>query len=78
MAKRNGRLLVGKYELVPAEEGTAYEGKEPRHDPMLEKAGKEYVFDSDREITIDEFRDQVERSHEPARAEDRPQEPTVR
>lgn len=48
-------LLVGKYELVPSEGEVEYTGREPKYDPLVDKVGKEAVFDTDREITLEGF-----------------------
>ena len=49
-------LLVGKYELVPAEGEIEYGGKEPKDDTLIDRVGKELVLDTDRDIAAEEFR----------------------
>ena len=49
-------LVVGRFELSSVDAETEYEGKEPPYDPIVEGFGKEILFDTSRDFTVDEFR----------------------
>jgi cell division protein FtsN len=52
-------LLVGKYDLIPAETEAEYTGREPKYDSLVESMGKEVVLDTEREISVDVFQREV-------------------
>ncbi len=48
-------LVVGRYELSPAEKDIEYEGKEAPHDVSVDQVGREMVLDTHRDVTIEEY-----------------------
>lgn len=54
-------LLVGKYELIPEEGEVEYAGKEPKYDPLVDTLGKEFVLDTERDVSEDDFLGELSR-----------------
>jgi len=48
-------LVLGRYELFPAEANAEYMGKEPPHDSIVDQVGKEVLVDTHREVTLEEY-----------------------
>ena len=48
-------LMVGRYELVPAQPEEEYQGREAPHDAVVDQVGKEMVIDTHRDVTIEEY-----------------------
>ncbi|MER3524710.1 MAG: hypothetical protein C4326_11800 [Ignavibacteria bacterium] len=49
-------LIVGRYEMIPVEGEVEYTGKEPKHDRLVETVGEEIILDTNRDITLEEYR----------------------
>lgn len=47
-------LVTGKYVVTPQAGDTEYRGPQPPYDPTVER-GKEYIFDTNREVSVDDF-----------------------
>lgn len=47
-------LVTGKYVVTPQAGDTEYKGPQPPYDPTVER-GKEYIFDTNREVSLDDF-----------------------
>jgi cell division protein FtsN len=48
-------LMVGRYELMPADAEQEYQGREAPHDAVVDQVGKELVIDTHRDVTIEEY-----------------------
>ncbi|MBI5472872.1 MAG: SPOR domain-containing protein [Ignavibacteriae bacterium] len=70
-------LLVGTYELQPAEAETEYKGAEGPYDPFAARMGKEMVIDTTAEISTEEYRQKRLTPTEPVSPEPVPSKPTL-
>ncbi|MEO8166991.1 MAG: SPOR domain-containing protein [bacterium] len=70
-------LVVGRFELTPIDGDVEYEGKEPPYDPVVEGFGKGVLFDTSRDITADEFRQQEQTRFTPPAQTERSTEPSL-
>ncbi len=56
-------LVTGKYVVTGQAADTEYKGPETPYDPTVER-GKEYIFDTSRELTLDEYERAASRTEE--------------